>query len=99
MSWCGCSTSLSSQDLIKFLNRCGANLTHLKLNSVSFLNGPCVDTIGRVCQNLNGKCGLRSCSHSPTIPFSFPPKFIQSSRLGLIDRGIVQLMNEHLELT
>lgn len=55
MSWCGCSTSLNSYDLIKFINRCGSNITHLKLNSISILNAPCIDIIGRVCQNLTGK--------------------------------------------
>ena len=55
MSWCGCATSLNSHDLIKFMYRCGSNVTHLKVNSVSILNAPCIDTIGRVCQNLTGK--------------------------------------------
>lgn len=31
-------------------------MTQLKLNSVSILNAACIDTIGRVCQNLSGKC-------------------------------------------
>ncbi|XP_037030837.1 F-box/LRR-repeat protein 4 [Bradysia coprophila] len=87
MSWCGCSTSLNSQDLIKFLRRCGSNLTHLKLSSVSILNGLCVETIGRVCQNLT-ELSIRNFPRTEILSESCLEHFKNLERLDLFRSNI-----------
>lgn len=83
MSWCGCSTALNSHDLIKFINRCGRNVTDLKLNSISILNATCIDTIGRVCRNLTGKLpGERNFSSIEIAPGAARTTPIQSMNVS-----------------
>lgn len=52
LSWCGLFNSIRPIDFKNLISLCGENLTHLRLNSCSFLTNCCIDMIGSKCPNL-----------------------------------------------
>lgn len=54
LSWCGLFNSIRPVDFKELVVNCGDNITHLRLNSCSFLSNFCIDLIGSKCSNLKG---------------------------------------------
>lgn len=55
LSWCGSYDTITSHNVIDFLDTCGGLLTHLRLNCCRFVNDHVVTEISLVCKNLKGK--------------------------------------------
>ncbi|XP_015593223.1 F-box/LRR-repeat protein 4 [Cephus cinctus] len=60
LSWCGNYDAITSYDIIEFLNSCGSQLTHLRLNSCQFVNDSVIEKVAAVCNDLKELC-LRNC--------------------------------------
>lgn len=54
LSWCSEYSDLSSSDVEEFIQKCGKQLTNLRMNSVKFLTGNLLATIALTCEHLTG---------------------------------------------
>ncbi|KAK3930588.1 F-box/LRR-repeat protein 4 [Frankliniella fusca] len=52
MSWCGNYRDISPDDFIEFLEGCGKNLTHLRLNCCKFVTDSSIEKIASLCPKL-----------------------------------------------
>ncbi|PSN29548.1 F-box/LRR-repeat protein 4, partial [Blattella germanica] len=60
MSWCGDFMQITPDNFINFIEECGSQLTHLRLNSCKFVDNSCILKVAENCNNLK-ELGLRNC--------------------------------------
>ncbi|KDR23668.1 F-box/LRR-repeat protein 4-like isoform X2 [Zootermopsis nevadensis] len=60
LSWCGDFVHITSGDFVDFIEECGSQLTHLRLNSCKFADNRCAMKVSDKCKNLQ-ELGLRCC--------------------------------------
>ncbi|XP_069676083.1 F-box/LRR-repeat protein 4 [Periplaneta americana] len=68
LSWCGDFNHITSDDFIDFIEECGSQLTHLRLNSCKFVDNPCIVKVAMKCKNLK-ELGLRNCHNITELGF------------------------------
>lgn len=70
LSWCGSYEQITTTQFQQFLEECGKQMTHLRLDCCRFVEDSVIKTIANVCQNVK-ELTLRNCSRISTDGFNY----------------------------